>query len=109
MQKGRAALYIVSVLIIGTCGILLYDTSLQQHGIEVTVVDRWDGPGGYEAFSDKNNNTYLIKDSRWWLGITDSLSRTNIVQVGRTYRMDTLGGRLDWWIFRPNPYDITEI
>ena len=112
----KAALSIGFVLLIGSLIVGAYNFGYQEKDIIITVEKKWFEDGWY-YFNDTNGRTYVISDLYYVnldgryevVSLPDSVSRFNEIQKRKSYMIDTMGGRLNYSVFRPNAYNFREV
>ena len=106
-RNHKAALafgFVLSVcfLIVGA-----YNFGYQEKDITVTVVKKWIEDDSI-YFNTTDGRIYELSNS-YWLGLYDRDGRFNLIQERSSYMIDTLGGRLNISVFRPNAYNFREV
>ena len=106
-RSTKVVVIICFALVVSSSIVLGYNYGYQEKDIAVTVVKKWIEDGRM-YFNTTDDRMYELSNS-CWLGLFDCDGRYNIIQEGRCYIIDTMGGRLNYSIFRPNAYNIREV
>jgi len=108
LKRDSKVIVIICFALLATFSIVIaYDFSYQEKDITVTVEKKW-FEGDRIYFNTTDGRTCALSNS-YWLGLYDRDGRFNLIQKGHSYMVDTLGGRLNYSVFRPNAYNFREV